>query len=91
MAEETCDGTPLRYRVECAAGLSVGGSNDLEEAGRMYLGLPGASDILDLDTRELVPPEKIPCVAKAYEKRYWSTQPWRRRVLHFFFPATWND
>lgn len=50
-------------------GSSPGSSDDLEEAGRIFLGTSGATDIYDHEERRFVSPEEeIDCVAEAFEK-----------------------
>jgi hypothetical protein len=60
-----------RYQVLYPAdvGHHPGESDDLEEAGRIYLGIPGASDIYDRQERRYINPEvEVECVAEAFEK-----------------------
>lgn len=63
-----------RYVVQYPSGamdypglMHPGESDDLEEAGRIYLSVAGASDVYDRQERRFVNPEQeIDCVAEAY-------------------------
>lgn len=94
-------GTLPRYIVY-QLGIKRMSTNDLEEAGRVYLESGSwddaatdgvfAREVFDRDIGQPLHPERdIPCVLGARQKWYWRQQPRRRRILHFFFPATWDS
>lgn len=64
-----------RYQVmyPVDVGHEPGSSDDLEDAGRIYLAVSGASDIYDRQERRYINPEaEIKCVAEAFET--WAAQ-----------------
>lgn len=73
-----------RYRIQCADGATLSHSvATLEEAGRAYLGTPGACDIYDTVERRFINPElEIDCVAESWENWWWSQRVWWARLLH---------
>lgn len=64
-----------RYEVQYPTGAldypgvsNPGTFDDLEDAGRCYLSVPGATDIYDrLERRYVNPEQEIDCVAEAFE------------------------
>lgn len=70
----------VHYPMDEPTVLDAGSTNDLEEAGRIYLSSAGASDIYDNHERRWIHPEiEINCVVEAYRKSY-RRQQWHKAI-----------